>query len=118
MKTENRKQRFTAALAALALVAAVLPALAAGAAEGKVNVNQAGAEELALLPRVGPSIAQRIVEHREENGPFRSLEDLMLVRGIGEKTFDLLSPYIALEGETTLTEKVRVARPATAEDEE
>ncbi|HEX2165511.1 MAG TPA: helix-hairpin-helix domain-containing protein [Thermoanaerobaculia bacterium] len=115
MHTQNR---VVAAVLSLALLAAAVPALAADAPAGKVNVNQAGAEELALLPRIGPSTARRIVDFREENGPFRAVEDLMLVRGIGEKTFDLLSPYVALEGDTTLTEKVRVARPATAESEE
>lgn len=113
-----QKNRVVAAVLSLALLVAAVPAFAAETAEGKVNVNQAGAEELALLPRIGPSTAQRIVEFREENGPFRAVEDLMLVRGIGEKTFDLLSPYVALEGETTLAEKVRVARPAAAESEE
>ena len=115
---KSKSHRFTAVLVALALVAAVVPTFAAQAAEGKVNVNQAGADELARLPRVGPSIAQRIVEFRDENGPFRAVEDLMLVRGIGEKTFDLLAPYVALEGETTLTEKVRVSRAQAEEGEE
>ncbi len=80
---------------------------AAEAAEGKVNVNAAGVEQLALLPRVGPAVAQRIVDFREENGSFKTIEDLMLVRGIGEKTFEQLAPYVALSGETTLSEKVR-----------
>ena len=83
---------------------------AVAAAEGKVNINEASAEELALLPRVGPAVAQRIVDFREENGAFKSMEDLMLVRGIGEKTFERLAPYVALSGETTLTEKVRSSR--------
>jgi competence protein ComEA len=90
-----------------ALVAAGLAPAAAAAAEGKVNVNEATAEQLALLPRVGPAVAQRIVEFREENGAFKAAEDLMLVRGIGEKTFERLVPYVALSGETTLSEKVR-----------
>lgn len=114
----SNTKRFSAVLLTLALFAAALPAFTADAADGKVNVNQATAEELALLPRIGPSTAGRIVEFREENGPFRSLEDLLLVRGIGEKTFDLLAPYVALEGETTLAEKVRVARRSAQEGEE
>ncbi len=79
----------------------------AAAAEGKVNINAAGVEQLALLPRVGPAVAQRIVDFREENGDFKAVEDLMLVRGIGEKTFERLASYVSLEGETTLSEKVR-----------
>ena len=92
-----------------ALLVAGLGAGAAWSAEGKVNINEAGVDELALLPRIGPAVAQRIVDFREENGSFKAAEDLMLVRGIGEKTFDQLAPYVALSGETTLTEKVRSA---------
>jgi competence protein ComEA len=94
---------------ALALLAAT--ALPLGAASGKVNINSAGVEELALLPRVGATVAQRIVDFRDDNGRFAQLDSLMLVEGIGERTFELIEPWIVLEGETTLTEKVRVARP-------
>ncbi len=52
----------------------------------KVALNQAGAAELETLPGVGPVIAQRIVAHREANGPFRAVEDLLDVPGIGEAT--------------------------------
>jgi len=96
-------------VAALALFALVLAALPAAAADGVVNINTASPDQLALLPRVGPSIAQRIVDHREENGKFSGPEDLMLVRGVGEKTFDLLEPWISVDGETTLSTKVSTA---------
>jgi competence protein ComEA len=79
----------------------------AASAEGVVNINTADAEELMLLPRVGPAIAERIIEFREKNGKFKSVEDLMLVRGVGEKTFEMLEPYLAVSGETTLVEKVK-----------
>lgn len=93
------------------VLAVLLTALPGVAAEGrKVNVNTADATQLALLPRVGPSIAQRIVEYRKQNGPFKKAEDLMLVRGIGEKTYELLKPYVATAGETTLKEKVKASR--------
>ena len=97
---------------ALALATILLTALPAQAAEARrvVNVNSADATQLALLPRVGPSVAQRIIDFRKENGPFKSPEDLMLVTGIGEKTFQLLKPYIAVSGETTLKEKVKASR--------
>lgn len=105
----NRIQRLIVAFALVALVASALPAVAA---EGTVNVNTAGVEQLQLLPRVGPAIAQRIVDFRDENGPFQELEDLMLVRGIGEKTYELIAPHATLSGDTTLTEKVRPGRAA------
>jgi competence protein ComEA len=98
----------------LVLAGLLLTALPGSAAEGKrvVNVNTADIAQLALLPRVGPSVAQRIVDFRKENGPFKSPEDLMLVQGIGEKTYQLLKPYVAVSGETTLKEKVKASRPA------
>jgi competence protein ComEA len=54
-------------------------------AEGPVNINTAGPEELDTLPGVGPSTAAAILEFRREHGPFQSVEDLLQVRGIGEK---------------------------------
>ena len=100
---------------ALALATILLTALPAQAAEARrvVNVNSADTAQLALLPRVGPSVAQRILDFRKENGPFKSPEDLMLVPGIGEKTFQLLKPYVAVSGETTLKEKVKTSRSST-----
>jgi competence protein ComEA len=98
--------------AALVLSLGALPVLAA--AQGVVNINSADASTLALLPRVGPAVAQRIVEHREQNGKFQKKEDLLLVRGIGESTFELIAPYVVIEGESTLKEKVRVPREPAA----
>ena len=110
------KTRHVALMILAALVVTGLGAVAAAAAEGKINVNEASVEQLALLPRIGPVVAQRIVEFREENGSFKAVEDLMLVRGIGEKTFERLAPYIALSGETTLHEKVRSSQSTVDED--
>jgi len=100
-------------LCALALALATLPALAAG---GVVNINSAELDELMLLPRVGPAVAQRIIDFREENDGFKSVEDLLLVRGIGDATFEGMAPHVAVKGETTLTEKVTIPR-STPEDD-
>jgi competence protein ComEA len=109
----KHSHRITSAwIVVVALCLAALPAAAQGK---KVNVNTADISQLSLLPRVGPSVAQRIVEFRKENGPFKRPEDLMLVRGIGEKTFELLKPYLAISGETTLKEKVRSTATASTE---
>lgn len=105
--------RFIAGLVALSLALLAAPAMAADT--GKVNLNTATAEQLALLPRVGPAVAQRILEHREKNGNFKNPEELLLVRGIGEKTFELIAPYVSLSGPTTLTAKVRAAKKPAAE---
>jgi len=76
----------------------------------KVNINAASAAELQLLPRIGPAVAGRIVEFRDSHGAFKTVEELMRVRGVGEKTFELLKPYLATDGPTTLKEKVKASR--------
>ena len=53
-----------------------------------ININTASVEELTQLDRVGQKYAERIVAYRTENGPFKAPEEIMLVAGIGEKTFE------------------------------
>ena len=79
----------------------------AAAAAGKININQATAAQLALLPRIGEKVAERIVEYRKDHGDFARPEDLMEVKGIGEKLFLTLKPYVTVSGPTTVTEKIR-----------
>jgi competence protein ComEA len=81
---------------------------------GVVNINTADAAQLANLPRVGIKVAQRIVDYRAAHGPFASTSDLMQVKGFGQKSFDRLSPYLTIEGKTTLTSKVQSPRKARA----
>ena len=83
-------------------------------ASGVVNINTASVSELTLLPRVGEKGAERIIEYRKEHGAFKKAADLMQVKGIGAKTFELMSPYIAVDGKTTLTTKVRSPRKPRA----
>jgi competence protein ComEA len=59
----------------------------------RINVNSASAAELDLLPGIGPALAGRIIADREANGPFRTLDDLDRVSGIGPKTVAKLAPY-------------------------
>jgi competence ComEA-like helix-hairpin-helix protein len=59
-----------------------------------VDVNTAGAEELAQLPGLGPSTAQRIVVHRTTRGPFTSIEGLLDVPGIGPATLEQLRRHV------------------------
>ncbi len=62
-----------------------------------VELNTATATELRTLPGVGERTAERIIEYREEHGGFEKIEDLMNVRGIGEKTFLRLRPLIRVD---------------------
>lgn len=60
----------------------------------RINVNTASLAELDELPGIGPALGGRIIESRSADGPFRSLQDLTRVRGIGEKTAEKLAPYV------------------------
>jgi comEA protein len=62
-----------------------------------VNINTASSEQLQQLPRIGPAMAARIIEYRAQNGEFKNKEDLMRVRGIGEKTFQNLKDMISIQ---------------------
>lgn len=63
----------------------------------KVNINQAGQTELMMLEGIGEKISQRIVDYRQENGPFLQKEDIMKVSGIGEKTYENIKDFITIE---------------------
>jgi len=108
-------RRLTAAVLALAVALVAAPAFADASASGVVNVNTASAEQLELLPGVGPALAGRIVEHREANGAFKSVDDLILVRGIGEKSLERIRPYVTTSGATTLKERVPSPRAKKSE---
>lgn len=61
-----------------------------------VNLNSASATDLEGLPGIGAKTAARIVEYRQKNGPFKKVEELMNVRGVGEKNFLKLKPQITV----------------------
>jgi comEA protein len=62
-----------------------------------INLNTATAVELEKLPGIGPATAKLVVEYREKNGTFKKVEELMNVKGIGEKTFLKLKALITVE---------------------
>ncbi len=62
-----------------------------------LNINTATAAELETLPKIGPRIAQRIVQYREQHGNFATVNSLQNVRGISKKTLEKLRPFIGVE---------------------
>ena len=88
------KQYLSAVLIAMFLLLSA-PAFAEPA--DPVNVNTADVEALTTLRGIGPSRAEAIIAYREANGPFRSLHELMQVRGIGERTLEENMDLIVLE---------------------
>lgn len=66
------------------------------ASAGVVNINTASADELEALPGIGAKTAALIVEYRRKNGPFKKVEELMNIRGVGEKSFLKLKPQITV----------------------
>lgn len=63
---------------------------------GKISLNSATVQELTRLPRIGEKVAARIVEYRAKHGGFKKVEELMNVKGIGEKTFEHLRENLSL----------------------
>lgn len=68
-------------------------------AKAKIDINTATSQELESLPRIGPKIAQRIIEFRTQNGNFRKIEDIMKVKGIGQKLFEQIKDRIVVSQE-------------------
>ncbi|MCG6964415.1 MAG: helix-hairpin-helix domain-containing protein [Acidobacteria bacterium] len=110
------RRSLTVLVLILAVAAAATAGTPAAQAKGVVNVNTATADQLQLLPRVGPALAKRIIDFRKANGPFKSADELVAVRGIGERSLTGLAPYIAVSGETTLTQKIRLPRRSASAD--
>jgi competence protein ComEA len=73
----------------------------AAMAASPINLNTATPAQLESLPGIGPRTAERIVEYRQKNGGFKKVEDLMNVRGVGEKNFLKLKPLITVTPQKT-----------------
>ena len=85
------------------LASAPVYSLLAPELEGQVNLNTATAEQLELLPGIGPSMAKKIIEYRTAK-PFAEPMQVVRIKGIGRKTFEKLKPLITVKGENTLRE--------------
>jgi len=71
-----------------------------------LDLNTASAPDLDALPGIGPALAQRIVDYRRRRGPFKKIDDLINVSGIGPKLLEKIKPYLMIaEGEETAAER-------------
>jgi competence protein ComEA len=95
----SKKQRVRFCGALIAAIAALvwMAGMACAAEDGKININTASADQLEMLQGVGPVYAAKIVEYREQNGPFQTPDELMQVKGIGPKTFEANKALITIE---------------------
>ncbi len=70
---------------------------APGKSTNLVNINTADAQQLQALPGIGPAISERIVQHRQAHGPFKTKEDIKNVQGIGDKKYEAIKDLITVE---------------------
>ena len=104
----TRQSWFMRCICALFLMAA----LSGTAWAEKININTADAEALQYIPGIGPSKSVDIIALREANNGFKNIEDLLAVRGIGEKTLQTIREHAAIDsGVSSLTEEMRANPP-------
>jgi competence protein ComEA len=92
----GRRCRLPLAVLLLLLVAVVAVAQKKPPAQ-PVNINTASAEELTTLPGIGPATARAIVQYREKHGPFRRVEELLIIRGISRARLRAIRPYVRVK---------------------
>ena len=92
---KNLKRILTVVLV-ISVVAAFVPIVLALEA-GKVNINKATVPELVKIKGIGEKYAERIVAYRDKNGPFKKIEDITNVKGIGPKNFEVIKNLITVE---------------------
>ncbi|HVF63854.1 MAG TPA: helix-hairpin-helix domain-containing protein [Casimicrobiaceae bacterium] len=78
------------------IMIALVAMLFSGATLAALNLNTATKDELVALPGIGPAKAQAIVDYRTQNGPFKSVDEIRKVKGIGEKLFLQIKPELAV----------------------
>lgn len=92
---------FLVALAIVFMSISAMPSSWQDTQAKKIDINSASVQDFQKLPRIGAVVAQRIVDFREKNGKFTKIEEIMKVKGIGEKTFLKIKPLITVGQETS-----------------
>jgi competence ComEA-like helix-hairpin-helix protein len=102
------------------LIILLVTALPNNAWAALININTANATQLDTLPEIGPALAQKIIDYRNLNGPFETIEEIMQVSGIKEATFAKLKDFITVASEsvTSQTESEAEAETVETDDEE
>ncbi len=114
--TGAKRSRFAVIGSALATVL-MLVSMSGSALAEMINLNQASAETLEYIPGIGPAKARDIVEMRKSNQGFKTMEDLLSVKGIGEKTLELIRQHGSLDqGVDTLAEEMKANPPKRVTD--
>jgi len=90
---------------------------APGTVDGRLDINRATVEQFEQLPGIGLVLARRIVEQREARGPFRSIEDLRNVKGIGERRMERLRPLLIASSVHSRSTGAKSQKPVPAEKE-
>lgn len=102
VRTRSRALACISSLVLLtALAAAPTFAVEQAVLDGVVNINTASAEQLQLLPGVGEVRARAILSERKGRGGFKSIDDLLAVKGVGDSLLKRMRPYVTLKGKTT-----------------
>jgi competence protein ComEA len=96
MKLRRMSWAFALCIALVLAPAAALAQKSTAPAGEKINLNTATVEQLQTLPGVGPAIARSIVEHRSKVGKFNKIEEILNIKGIGEKKFQLIKDRLTL----------------------
>ena len=94
---------FTSAVVSASQQAPAAAASTASSSKAAINLNAATVEQLETLPGIGRKVAERIIEQRTKSGGFKRIEDLMTVKGIGEKSFLKLKPLVVVVPKTDKT---------------
>ena len=101
----------------LRMLLALIALLLSGVAMAALNLNTATKDDLVALPGIGPAKAQSIVDYRNQHGPFRTVDELRKVKGIGEKLFLQIRPEVSVLGNASRANGQSVAKADVAKGE-